>query len=84
MNKCNVCPIRKGCDILSEFCLLTPREVATERPDLLKPPPPVFVPPKHRPKSKTFGGRAKKSSPERRAYWKELYRRKRAEAAAVS
>jgi len=35
--KCDVCPIRTGCDWLSEMCRLSPREVVGERPDLIKP-----------------------------------------------
>ncbi len=33
MDKCSHCPIRTGCDWLSEMCRLTPREVA-QRPHL--------------------------------------------------
>lgn len=32
---CDTCPIRTGCDWLSELCRLTPAEVARLRPDLL-------------------------------------------------
>lgn len=32
---CDACPIRKGCDWLSEMCRLSPREVARLRPDLI-------------------------------------------------
>jgi hypothetical protein len=35
--KCDHCPIRKGCDILSEMCRLTAREVVVARPELIRP-----------------------------------------------
>jgi hypothetical protein len=32
---CDNCKIRKGCDIFSEMCQLTPREVVVARPELI-------------------------------------------------
>lgn len=37
MDKCSICPIRTGCDWLSEMCRLTAAEVPILRPDLIKP-----------------------------------------------
>lgn len=36
MTPCDRCKIRKGCDWLSEMCRLTPGQVVTMRPDLIK------------------------------------------------
>lgn len=38
-NKCDLCPIRSGCDWLSEMCRLTPREVAKTVPGVLDTKP---------------------------------------------
>lgn len=35
MSVCDTCPIRSGCDWLSEMCRLTAREVVRQRPDLI-------------------------------------------------
>lgn len=35
---CKYCPIRSGCDILSELCRLRPEEIPQLRPDLVKTP----------------------------------------------
>jgi hypothetical protein len=39
MTPCERCKIRKGCDILSEMCWLTPLGIARLRPDLIEPRP---------------------------------------------
>jgi len=35
MDNCSLCKIRIGCDILSEMCRLTPREIVIHRSDLI-------------------------------------------------
>ena len=35
MDQCEICPIRQGCDWLSEVCRLSPRQLIRQRPDLI-------------------------------------------------
>jgi hypothetical protein len=36
-DRCAYCPIKSGCDIFSEMCQLTPREIVVARPELIVP-----------------------------------------------
>jgi hypothetical protein len=57
---CDNCPIRKGCDWLSEMCQLSARQLIKQRPDLVKET--IFVPlrkRKHKPRPEYFAKRHK-------------------------